>query len=180
MIARPLLLAPLVALVASACSSRPQAPALTNESVYDDHAIGLRFLAPAGWAVHSRAVLPSGQLSKPIILISYEGGSEKPAELRVLVAELAPEGDLQQFVAEHRVGAERWTAQSPVEQISVNDAPASRFVLSRTQGKEEIRREVTAFRRAERVYFFMVDFAASDAASRDAVRTAIASVTWKK
>jgi hypothetical protein len=39
---------------------------------------------------------------------------------------------------------------------------------------------VTAFRRGDRFYLFLVIFPASDATSRDAVRTAVASVTWTK
>ena len=176
--ARLMLVAPVALIVA--CSDRPKAPPLTQESVYQNDSIGLRFLVPAGWTTQSRAVLPTGQLHKPIVVVSYQGGAERPAEFRVLVADLSAGADLQQFLTEHRVGGEKWTGQSPIEQLTVNEMQASRFVLTRTQGKEEMRREVTAFRRGERVYFFLVDFAASDAASRDVVRTAINSVTWKK
>jgi hypothetical protein len=178
MTARMLLLAPLALL--SACSDLPKAPPLTQESVYQNDAIGLRFLVPAGWTMQSRAVLPSGPLPKPIVMVTYQGGSEKPAEFRLLVAEVSENADLPQFLAGHPVGPDKWALQAAVEPVAINESQASRFVLTRMQGKEEFRREVTAFRRGERVYFFLVDFAATDAGSRDAVRTAINSVTWKK
>jgi hypothetical protein len=177
MIARLLLLAPLALL--PACSDRPKAPPLTQESVYQNDAVGLRFLVPAGWTTQSRAVLPSGPLAKPIVLVTYQGGGEKPAEFRVLVAELPDNTDLPQFLAGHPVGPDKWAPQSAVEPVTINGVQASRFTLVRSQGKEEVRREVTAFRRGERVYFFLVDFAATDATSRDAVRTAVNSITWK-
>jgi hypothetical protein len=178
MTARLLLLAPFVLL--SACSDRPKAPPLTQESVYQNDAIGLRFLVPAGWIMQSRAVLPSGNLHKPIVVVTYQGGGERPAEFRLVVAEVPENADLPQYLAAHPVGADKWPPQAPVEPVTINETQASRFVLTRTQGKQEMRREVTAFRRGERVYFFLVDFAATDGGSRDAVRTAINSVTWKK
>jgi hypothetical protein len=64
--------------------------------------------------------------------------------------------------------------------VTINGAAATRYVLTRKQGKDEIRREATAFRRDGRVYFFLVTFAATDGAVRDAVRTSIDSITWKK
>jgi predicted Zn-dependent protease len=179
-IARPAALIP-VLLVVAACSNRPHAPPLTAEAVYQNDAIGLRFLAPAGWPVQSRATLPTGRLAKPIILVSYQRvPADKPAEFKVLAADLAPETTLVHFLTDVQVGPETWSAPSGAQPLSVNGAEATRFVQSRTQGKEEYRREVTAFRRGDRVYLFLVIFPASDAASRDAVRTAVASVTWTK
>ena len=97
---------------------------------------------------------------------------------RLVAAEVAPELDLRKYLAEHALGPEKWTPQSSVEEITVGGTPASRFTLSRTQAKDELRREVTAFRRAGRAYFFIVDFAASDGASRDLARSAVGSVSW--
>jgi predicted Zn-dependent protease len=175
-----IVLAPVIA-IGAACSDRPKAPPLTAEAVFQNEQIGLRFLAPAGWPVRSRAVLPTGQLAKPIVLVSYQRvGGERLAEFSVLVADLPPDANLEQFVAEHRVGAEQWAARPPSRQVTVNGVSATRCLLTRVQGKEEIHREVTAFRRGERVYFFLVVFAASDASSRDAVRVAVESVTWTK
>ncbi len=177
MIARLLLLTPLILL--PACSDRPKAPPLTQESVYQNDAIGVRFLVPSGWTTQSRAVLPSGPLAKPIVLVSYQGGYERPAKFLVLVADIPPDVDLRAYLIEHQVGSEKWKSQSAIEPVSINGAPASRFVLTLPRGKEEIRREVTAFRRDNRVYLFLVDFSATDGASRDAVRTAIDSIKWK-
>lgn len=169
----------LVAIV-SGCTSQPEAPPLTTESVYQNESIGLKFLVPAGWSIESRAVLPAGHLEKPILLVSYAGGSEQPAMFRVLAADLAPESDLRQYVASHAVGPEQWTAQSQLNAVTINGVSANRFALTRVQGKSELRREVTAFRRRDRVYFFLVDFTPSDTASRDVVRSAVGSVTWTR
>src|SRR5688572_22928786 len=56
-----------VALLALGCSSdRPKAPPLTNEAVYQNDKIGLRFLTPEGWKVTARTDLPPGQLPRPV------------------------------------------------------------------------------------------------------------------
>jgi hypothetical protein len=168
-------------LVIAGCSNRPHAPPLTTEAVYQNDAIGLRFLAPAGWPVQSRATLLAGRSAKPIILVSYQRvPSDKPAEFKVLAADLASDTSLEHFLTDMQVGPETWSPPSAAQPLTVNGAEATRFVQSRTQGKEEYRREVTAFRRGDRVYLFLVNFLASDAASRDAVRAAVGSVTWTK
>jgi hypothetical protein len=170
-----------ILLAVAGCSNRPHAPPLSSEAVYQNDAIGLRFLAPAGWPVQSRATLPGVRLAKPIILVSYQRvPADKPAEFKVLAADLAPEASLEQFLTGIQIGPETWSLPTGGQPLTVNGAEATRFVQSRTQGKEEYRREVTAFRRGDRVYLFLVIFPASDVASRDAVRTSVASVTWTK
>jgi hypothetical protein len=171
----------LVLLACPGCSHRPAAPPLTAEAVYQNDEIGLRFLAPPGWPMRSRAVLPPGALPRPIVLVSYQrADGEQAAEFGLVAADAAPETGLEQFLAEHRVGSERWAVQSPAQAVTVNGAAATRVVLTHSQGKDETRREVTAFRRGGRLYLFLVTFAASDPASRDAVRTSIDSITWTK
>lgn len=168
-------------LALTACSNRPEAPPLTDEAAFHNEAVGLRFLAPAGWPISSRAVLPSGALPRPIILVAYQTvGGEKPAGFEVMVADVPADADLGRFLAEHQVGNEVWKPQPPEPPTTINGASATRLVLTRTQGKEEIRREVTAFRRGDRVYFFITTFMATDTASRDTARAAVASVTWTK
>jgi hypothetical protein len=181
MAARPLCPAVLLAALAAACSPGPKAPPLTDEAVYDNPAAGLRFLAPAGWAIQSRANPPPGPLAKPVVLVSYQqAGAPRPAELTVLAADLPADASAEALLVDYRVGAESWAAHPPARELTVNGVPATRYLLTHTQGKDEIRREVTAFRRGGRAYFFLVTFAAADAPVRDAVRTTIDSITWTK
>jgi hypothetical protein len=171
----------LVLLVACGCGERPKAPPLVNDTVFQNDRIGLRFLAPEGWSVVSRADLPK-TLPKPIILIAYQQGrGDSPAEMEVLAADLAEGADLGQFLLEHRIGAVKWTIKTPPESVTINGAEATRLVLSRTpKGKGEIRREATAFRREGRSYFFIITFTASDGLARDAARQSVQSVTWTR
>jgi hypothetical protein len=175
-------------LLACGCQERPKAPPLVNDTVYQNDKIGLRFLAPDGWSVLSRAELPAGALPKPIVLVAYQmGKGDTTSELEVLAADLAEDADLGRFLAEHRIGAAAWTIKSPAETVTINGAAATRFVLTRmdkgskvSKGKGEIRREATAFRRGGRVYFFIVTFVAGDGLARDAARQSVESVTWTR
>jgi hypothetical protein len=116
-----------------------------------------------------------------VILVSYQQlGVERPAEFTVLSADLPPDADLQAFLIADRVGPDAWTPRPPPGPVTVNGVDATRYLLTRRQGKDEIRREVTAFRRGDRVYFFLVTFATTDETVRAAVRASLESITWTK
>jgi hypothetical protein len=167
--------------LASACTKRPSAPPLTADAVYQNEEIGLRFLAPEGWQMRSRAIIPPGKLEKPVILVSYQQSkTAKPAEFGVLVSELAADANLGAFLAEYQVGPDKWKTLSAPQPVTVNGMSATHYTMTRMQAKEEMRREATAFRHGDRVYFFLVTFAASDPASRDTIRTSIESIAWTK
>jgi hypothetical protein len=170
-----------LALAAGGCSERPKAPPLVNDSVYQNDKIGLRFLAPEGWSMSSRAELPPGPLSKPVILVAYHlSKGESHSELEVMAADLPADSDLGKFLLEHRIGAAAWTLKPPPEKVTINGVEATRHVLTRTASRGEVRREATAFRRGDRVYFFIVTFAANDPGARDAARQCVQSANWTK
>jgi hypothetical protein len=172
---------PFLLLAASGCRERPKAPPLVNDTVYQNNKIGLRFLAPEGWSVVSRADLPA-TLPKPVILIAYQQNKgDSQGELEVLAADLAEGADLERFLIEHRIGAAAWAVKSPPEPVTINGAEAMRLVLARpNKGKGESRREATAFRRGGRIYFFIITFAAGDGLARDAARQSVQSATWAR
>jgi hypothetical protein len=170
---------PLLLLGVIGCAERPKAPPLVNDTVYQNDRVGLRFLAPDGWALVSRAELPSSPLPKPIILVGYHlSKGENHSELEVLAADLAEDEDLGRFLVEHRIGAAIWTLKPPAEPVSINGVDATRHTLTRPEKKGEMRREATVFRRGGRVYYFIITFAANDAAARDAARQSVQSVNW--
>lgn len=168
----------LVALSAG-CADRPSAPPLVNEAVYQNAAAGVRFLAPDGWQMLTRAELPPGPLAKPVVLVSYmEPRGEKPGELELVAADLPEGDDLGAFLAGYRIGGEKWAAPPAAEPVSVGGADGTRYTFTRGKKKDEYRREVTAVRRGGRVLFFAVTYAASDPAHRDQARKSVESVTW--
>jgi hypothetical protein len=160
---------------------RPHAPPLTNDAVYRNDAIGLQFLVPEGWSITSRTELPPGPLAKPLILATYiQGQADHPAELEVLAADVSEGMDLVRFLADNPIGATKWKAVGAPQSVSVNGAPATRVTLVGSTGKVESRREVTAFRRGDRTFLFMITYRAPDSAARDAARRAVESAAWSK
>jgi hypothetical protein len=168
-------------LLSGGCTERPKAPSLTNDAVYQNDTIGLRFLVPEGWPIASRTELPPGGLPKPLILASYIlSQADHPARLEVLAAEV-PEGtDLYRFLADNPVGPQKWRALGPPQTMTINGAPATRHSMASGSSRAEVRREATAFHRGDRVFIFLVTFGASDSAARDTARRSIESVTWGK
>lgn len=173
------ILASLIVLVAGSCSERPKAPPLVAEPVYQNDDVGLRFLVPQGWPLQSRAILPRGPLPRAIVLVAYaRSGGGWPAEFKVLVADLPSDTDLAKFLTEYRVGREEWTLAEPPKNVVVNGTAATRLVLARREGNEEIRREAMVFRRGERCFFFLLTCPSSEPTTLDLVRSSIESITW--
>jgi hypothetical protein len=154
---------------------------LTDEAVFRDNEIGLRFLVPAGWTIRSRAVVPRGRLSRTVVVASYQQPTgPRAATFEVLVIDRPAGDELERALAEHGTGSLNWTPRAPARQITLNGADAIQFVLVSRQGKEEYRRDATAFRREDRVYFFVLTYSAADPDIRDAIRTTIESISWTK
>lgn len=170
-----------LALAAGGCADRPKAPPLVNEAVYQNDKAGVRFLAPEGWSITSRSDVPAGRLEKPVALVSYvQNEGQKPGEFELMAADLPEDADLGEFLAEHRIGPQKWVMKPPPTAVTVGGASATQFVLTRKLGKLEYRREATAVRRGGRVYFFVITFLTADAEHRDQARKSVESVAWTK
>lgn len=176
---RRLLLA-LVAAAAAGCSGGPRAPALTADAVYENDRAGLRFAVPDGWLMTMRTEPPDGHWPKPMRLVRYmPSNPEARADLELLAADVPDGTDVLAYLAENPFGSQKW-ANTPARELTINGATATRFESAAAGGKKQgYRREVTAFRRGGRVYFFKVVYDESDATTRDQVRRSVESVVWK-
>jgi hypothetical protein len=167
--------------LALGCRGQPQAPVLRNEPVYQNDTEGFRFLAPEGWQQHARVSVPPGKLDKERLLVQYVRlTSEKGASLDVSMADLPATTDLIQYLAGPSGGAKSWHLKHPVEPVHISDVPAERFAFTGRMGNEEVTKEVVAFRRGERVYFFTAYFAAGDPTAQQQVRRTVESTLWKR
>ena len=52
--------------VVSGCSTKPRAPALQDETVYQNSQEGFRFLPPADWKQQARAEFPAGPVTEKL------------------------------------------------------------------------------------------------------------------
>ena len=115
-----------------------------------------------------------------VLWLVGQGKDVKAADMTVVCVDLPGGSDPGQYLIDHPIGSERWTL-APGQAVTVNGVSAMRYDLSaRSARKGELRREVTTFRRGDRVYFFMATFAPSDTPSRDKVRQAVASVRHRR
>jgi hypothetical protein len=178
---RPALRAGLAALafLLAGCGARPRAPALQSGPLYQNEREGFRFLAPEGWVQRARAELPAGPFEREELLVAYSRVSDRPASFEVSLADLPEGADLRKFLTAAPSEGVRWRAKGAPEPVTVNGVSAKRFALAGGAGKGEQVKEVVAFRRGGRVYFFAGVFAAGDPATRDEVRRAVNTVVWK-
>jgi hypothetical protein len=163
------------------CTHRPSAPPLQNDPVYQNAQAGFRFLVPEGWTQQARAEIPPGRIDKERLLVRYSRPSgAKVAALEASLADLPPSTDLVQFQAAASFGSKKWQPAGPPEQVEVGRRPGVRLNFTSTVDGEDTTKEVVAFRRGDRVFFFTGVFPTADTGARDEVRRAVGSVIWKK
>lgn len=165
----------------SGCGSpRPQAPALQDEPIYQNNREGFRFISPEGWKQLAKSDLPEGELDKERLLVRYMPTvSGRGATLEVTMADLPESTDLAKYLAGPSLGVKEWKALSAPVALDINGMPATRLAYSGRIGKVQYLKEVTVFRRRERVYFFTALVPRGDTKSREIVRRAVASTTWR-
>jgi hypothetical protein len=160
------------------CDSRPAAPALQNDPIYRNKKEHFRLLAPEGWIQTARQELPAGHIDKERLLVQYTRSSDRPATFEVSCADLPESTDLVAFMEGPGYGSTRWRKNGPADKIEIGGLAGTRLALSARIDGEDKTREVAAFRRGGRVYFFTGLYAASDTAARDQVRRAIDGIIW--
>jgi hypothetical protein len=180
---RPALLSLLVLLAAvmlSGCRPKPKAPALLDDPVFQSDE-GFRFLVPEGWIMAARGNAPSGPLDKERLLVQYlRADSDAQATLEVSVADLPEDADLAEYLSGPSFGASQWKQSGSQEKLEVGGRPGVRYRFTARVSKAMLAKEVTAFRRGGRVYFFTLLFAPADATAPEQVRRAINRLVWTK
>jgi hypothetical protein len=175
---------PLVLIVAATllagCRPRPRAPVLDDSPVYENDQEGFRFMVPEGWSQYARSDVPPGKLDKERLLVQYRRtNSAKQATLEVSADDLPPSTDLADHLAAPAFGLKDWKLRSPPEQVEVNGVAGTRYNFGGRVGKEDMTREVVAFRRGGRVYFFTTLFYTKDATAQEQSRRAVSRILWK-
>jgi hypothetical protein len=159
---------------------RPRAPALRDDSVYQNTREGFRFLVPEDWHQHARSEVPTGKTEKERLLVGYKRlSADKPALLEVSLVDLPAATDLEAYLAEPSYGVTRWQAAARPEPLHIQGAEAQRFVFTARVDADNMTREVVAFRRGERLYLFTGVFRTADTTARAQFRQAVESTLWK-
>jgi hypothetical protein len=169
----------LLVALAPGCQSRPSAPALDDEPVYKNSREGFRFSRPEGWTQRARGDVPAGKIDGERLLVEYKSTfGDDPATLEVSVATIPESVTLNDFVIKSSLTGEKWRLKGTAENFTINGEAAVRLVYTLRTKTEDRVREIVAFRRGERVYFFKGFHAASDTRARREIRSAVDTVVW--
>lgn len=171
-----------LAAAVAGCGDTPTAPPLSNSPVYRDESAGFRFLAPEGWVMTARSSPPAGPLRRTTIMVHYQSPfADQPGDFHVFAAEVPDAADIGKHIEDHPIGPDKWVLRGEPEPATVNGAAATRYQFGRAvakPGKKERKREILAFRRAGRVYLFVVTYNDGDGTVRDKIRTLMNGITW--
>jgi hypothetical protein len=160
------------------CTPQPRAPAIQDETVYRNSQEGFHFVPPENWKQQARAELPAGPAPEKRLLVEYRCfTSEKPASLDVSMVDVSEAKSLGECVGEQGV-EDNWQPAGPIEELTVGGRAAARGIFATRAGGEARLQEIVAVRKGGRVYMFTAVFAPSDTRSQEAVRKAIATLTW--
>ncbi len=169
----------LVALSAG-CQDAPRAPALTNETVYQNDAVGITFVTPEGWTLFAKTSLPPGPLNRPIRLTAYGRSVDKfHAEFELYAVDVPPGSDLLDYLAEHKIGPDVWTPVGKPSALTVRGVPATRSAFAGVKADVKKRRDIVAFKRGDRQFLIAFTHHEDDSQARDQAQKAIDSVNWK-
>src|SRR5262249_23226620 len=132
-------------------SSRPRAPALQDEPVFENKQEGLRFLAPNGWKMRARTEVPAGKLTAERLLVEYQNlNPDRPANLEVIMADVSPSIGLPECAESRGQAPEEWR-KTGSESLEVGGLPAVRVTfadsMERPGKAERAVKEIVAVRR---------------------------------
>jgi hypothetical protein len=161
------------------CGSRPHAPAILDDPVYENDRQGFRFRAPEGWHQVARADLPAGKLDKERLLVQYRRfDSARPASLEVSAADLPAATDLAAYLAGPAAGIKEWRLLT-TEPVPLSTVAGTRYQFTAHTGRDDMAREVAAFPRGERVYFFTIVYLAKDTSAQEQFRRTLGRLDWR-
>jgi hypothetical protein len=174
------LLVLLAAVMLSGCRPKPKAPALLDDPVFQSDE-GFRFLVPEGWIMAARGTVPSGPLDKERLLVQYNrADGDAQATLEVSVADFPEDANLADYLSGPSFTASQWKQSGSQEKLDAGGRPGVRYRFSARVNKAVLAKEVTAFHRGGRVYFFTLLFAPADATAPEQIRRAISRLVWTK
>jgi hypothetical protein len=167
-------------LLALGCQSRPRAPVLTNEPVFQSEE-GFRFLVPEGWIMTARTTVPPGPAKSEVLLVQYlhaEGDTQ--ANLEVSLIDLPEDTNLAAYLSSPAYSAGNWRQVGSSQFLEVAGRSAMRYRFTALGGGKPLAREVTIFRQGQRVYLFTILFAPQDNTALEQANRAVRSLVWTK
>jgi hypothetical protein len=165
--------------ICCACSDGPRAPVLHDSPVFQSDSDGFRFLMPDDYKLKSRSDLPSGRIEGDRVLVQYHRyGSGKPASFEVTRRDDWTVETLDTILLAPSHGVQKWVDAGKGESVDLGGTPGQRRVLQGVMGKDRMAKEIVAFRRGDRGYFFVMLSRSGDESARNHFRRIIDGLTW--
>jgi len=162
------------------CGADPEAPELRDSPVYENPQEGFRFMVPDGWTQTASSILPEGDLKGEAFLVRYRVKS--PVAGSTLQIECLQE-DGRMSLQEHHSAAsyrvDRWEPATEPEAVTIGGRQAQRMLFEAMMDNRRLSKEVTCFRKGNRVYSFVGLFAAEDEKAQQQIRRAVNSLIWE-
>ncbi|MGL6075232.1 MAG: hypothetical protein ACRC8S_13825 [Fimbriiglobus sp.] len=166
-------------LVLLGCENKPSAPALTNETIYRQDDIGIRFAAPDGWLLRAKSALPPGKLTTPIRVVEYARTTETTrADFDLYAVDLDGQGVLE-YLTKEKIGSENWQAQGTPKETTLGGLPAKVYQLVGSGQRANMRREITSVTREDHTYLFLITHSEKDSKALQEAHKALETVAWK-
>ena len=169
-----------IVLPGSGCDSRPRAPALRDSAVYQNRAAGLRFLVPQGWTQVASSALPGGKLEAELMLVKYQmRTTAKGATLELLCMDNSQSLDLIDYHGQSSHGIATWNRQGDPVAVTAGDVAGERVEFTGSVAKSTMHKNVTVFRRGQRVFSFVGLYWEDDQAAREEIQRAVDSLVFQ-
>jgi hypothetical protein len=169
-----------IMLPGSGCDSRPRAPALRDSAVYQNRAAGLRFLVPQGWTQVASSALPSGTLEAELMLVKYQmRTTAKGATLELLCLDDPQSVDLIDYHNQSSHGIATWNRQGDPVKVKASDVMGERVEFTGSVAKSTMHKNVTVFRRGQRVFSLVGLYWEDDQAAREEIQRAVDSLVFQ-
>ena len=158
----------------------PQAPELRDAPVYENAQEGFRFMVPDGWTQTASSNLPPGKLEGEAFLARYRVKSPEAGSMLVIECFQAEgSSDLQKHHAASSYRAKSWQLLGEPETLELGGREAQRMNFEATLDGRKISKEVTCFRKGNRIYSFVGLFSSTDEKAQQQIQRAVASVIWE-
>lgn len=177
---RTLPLPVLALIVAAGCETKPRAPVMSDDPVYQNDQLGLRFTVPEGWTQYANSMIPPGPQSKARLVVAYRSTQFRGAAFEVSIIDLPANADLRAMASEPSHGVKDWTSVGEPEPINSGSRKGQRFRFSGIASGDALIKEVSAFRGGDRVACFTLLADQGDTGARSAARRAVESASWRE
>jgi len=137
-------------------------------------------MVPDGWTQTASSILPEGELEEEAFLVRYRVKSPVAGStLQVECFQGNGQSDLQEHHSAASYRVNRWDPAGEPQTVTIGGRQAQRMSFQATLDERQLSKEVTCFRKGNRVYSFVGLFASQDEKAQQQIQRAVNSLIWE-